>query len=138
MKKINSLLLILAISMLAFCKNASNNKDMNVVEKVVIKSIDFSLMTIISVKCDEYEQYFKKHKVIIIEDSLGIQNILQQLSNLEPIDSTYSKLVDTRSKIELITSSDTNTICVGNLSLHKDGNLYKTPQRLIDYIDKLE
>ena len=139
MKKINSLSLILIISIFAFCQNVQNdNKKVNRVKEVKIKLIDFSLMTFISVDCDKYEEYFKNYKVISITDSIEIQQFLQQMIKLEPIDSTYSKSVDTRAKIELITDLDTNIICVGSLSLYKDKNVYKTPQGVIDCIEKLE
>jgi hypothetical protein len=92
----------------------------------------------LSVECDKFEEYFKEYRIISITDTAVINDLLNQIDELEPIDSTYSKEIDTRAKIELFFKNDTNTICVGNLTLHMNNNIYKTPQELIDFIEKIE
>ncbi len=114
--------------MLANCQNTTSLLDR--VTSVRIKSVDLSLMTVISVNCDNFEGYFKKYKETFLTDPVKIQKFLMQFSNLEPTDSTYSKNIDTRAKIELITGTDTSYICVGNLSLRLDNVHYKTSDSL--------
>lgn len=91
-----------------------------------------------SVECDKFEKYFKEYRIISITDTAVINDLLNQIDEFEPIDSTYSKEIDTRAKIELFFKNDTNTICIGNLTLHMNNNIYKTPQELIDFIEKIE
>jgi len=128
--RINSLLFLVFI-MLVNCQTL--NKDQ--ITCIKVKSVDFELMTTISIKCSEFENYFNNYKETILIDSLRIKSLLTQLNNLEEIDSTYSKIIDTRAKVELISSHDTLLICIGNLSLEKNGILYKTPDALIKLIE---
>lgn len=139
MKKINSVIVVLIIAIFTYCHNVqSKTGNMNMVKKIEIKSVDFSIMTSLSVECNKFEEYFKDHKVFSITDTLSIKMIISLFENLEPIDSTYSKSVDTRAKVELFSNSDTSIICVGNISLYLNDKLYKTPQGLIDFIEKLK
>jgi hypothetical protein len=139
MKKINSLFIVLILSTFIYCQDAKKEtENMNKIDKVQIKSVDFSIMTFLSVECDKFEEYFKEYRIISITDTAVINDLLNQIDELEPIDSTYSKEIDTRAKIELFFKNDTNTICVGNLTLHMNNNIYKTPQELIDFIEKIE
>ena len=120
------------VSLFANCQNTSS---MDQVNRVEILSVDFSLMTVISVKCENFEYYFTNYKETILTDSVQIATLLNQFKDLERIDSTYSTSIDTRAKIKLITNNDTILICVGNLSLLKDNVNYKTPDNLIELID---
>lgn len=135
MNKINSLFAVIIISTFAYCQNT---EDVNKIKKIRIKSVDFSIISFVSVECNKFEEYFKKHKVSSITDTITINKFLNQITKLELIDSTYSKYVDTRVKIELFSDSDTSIICVGNLSLYMNDDFYKTPQGLIDFIEKIE
>ena len=119
--------------MLANCQNTTSK--MAKVTSVRIRSVDFSLMTVISVNCDNFEEYFKNYKETYLTDAKKIENLLKQFNTLEPTDSTYFKNIDTRAKIELITGTDTTFICLGNLSLNLDNIQYKTPDSLIYLID---
>ncbi len=139
MNKINSLFIVLILSTFIYCQNTKKeNENINKIDKVQIKSVDFSIMTFLSVECDKFEEYFKEYRIISITDTAVINELLNQIDKFEPIDSTYSKEIDTRAKIELFFKNHTNTICVGNLTLHMNNNIYKTPQELIDFIDKIE
>lgn len=131
--------MVLVIAIFTYCHNVQNKTgDINMVKKIEIKSVDFSIMTSLSVECNRFEEYFKDYKISSITDSLSIKMIMSLFKNLEPIDSTYSKSVDTRAKVELFSSSDTSIICVGNISLYMNEKFYKTPQGLIDIIEKVE
>jgi len=110
--------------------------DISKIEKVQIKSVDFSIMTIISVECDKFEESFDDYRTVLITDTAIINELLVHIDTLQPIDSTYSKNVNTRAKIDLFLKNDTNTICVGNLTLKMNNDIYKTPRELIDFIDK--
>jgi hypothetical protein len=139
MKKINSLLIVLIFSTFIYCQSTKNEtENMDKIEKVQIKSVDFSIMTFLSVECDKFEEYFKEYKIISLTDTAVINELLNKIDEVEPIDSTYSKKIDTRAKIDLFSKNDTNTICVGNLTLHMNNSVYKTPQELIDFIEKIE
>jgi hypothetical protein len=133
MKKLNSLLILtMLVSLFANCQNKTS---MDKVTRVEIRSVNFSLMTVISVKCENFEKYFTDYKETILTDSVQIATLLSHFNDLERTDSTYSTSIDTRAKIKLITNKDTTLICVGNLSLLKDNVHYKTPDSLIELID---
>lgn len=133
MKKINSLLILtMLVSLFANCQNKTS---MDKVTRVEIRSVNFSLMTVISVKCENFEKYFTDYKETILTDSVQIATLLSHFNDLERTDSTYSTSIDTRAKIKLITNKDTTLIFVGNLSLLKDKVHYKTPDSLIELID---
>lgn len=139
MKKINSLFVVLIVSTFIYCQNTKSDTGiMNKIKKVQIKSVDFSIMTFLTVECDKFEEYFKEYRIYSFTDTVAINEFLSQIDKLEPIDSTYSKSVDTRAKIELFSDKDTSTICVGNLTVYMFDNIYKTPQGLIDLIEKIE
>ena len=138
-KKINSLLFVSLLVSFVHCQEGgSNSENMTHVEKIYIKAVNFTIMTPLSVDCNKFEQAFENHRAFWIKDSVEIDEFLNQLIKLEPIDSTYMKSVDTRAKIEIISSEDTNVICVGNLTLLKNNKFYKTPQKLIDSIEQME
>lgn len=130
----NSILFLMGLIMFTSCHGLNKNK----IEKITIKAVDFSVMTFTSVDCDKFEDYFnQQYKLVTIMDSTMINEFLGIISTLESIDSTYSKYVDTRVKVELYSQNDTSLICLGNLSLKKGGEIYKTPQSLIDFIENL-
>ena len=139
MKILNSLFIVIILSTFIYCQNVKNEaENMNIIDKVQIKSIDFSIMTFLAVECDKFEKYFKEYRIMSITDTAVIDELVNQIGEFEPIDTTYSTKIDTRAKIELFSKSDTITICVGNLTLHMNNNIYKTPQGLIDFIEKME
>lgn len=139
MNKINNLFVVFIFSTFINCQISKNEtEDLNKIEKIQIKVVDFSIMTFLSVECDKYEKYFKDIKIITITDTVVINDLLAQIVEFELIDSSYSKSVDTRAKIELFSKKDTNIICVGNLTLYMNNKIYKTPNELIELISKIE
>lgn len=137
MKKINSILIVLMFSNFICCQSSKNgNENINKIEKIQIKSVDFSIMTIISIECDKFEESFDDYRTVLITDTAIINKLLVHIDALQPIDSTYSKNVNTRAKIDLFFKNDTNTICVGNLTLQMNNDIYKTPRRLTDFIEE--
>ena len=135
--RISSLLFVLGILFLQNCHNAEGQDDTRIiVNKLTIRAVNFSTMTALNVDCDKFERYFKnQYKQVVITDSDKIKQFLKIVSASVPIDSTYSRSVDTRAKIELNTQSDTSFICVGHLSFFDKGRYYKTPRLLIDFIE---
>lgn len=137
MKEINNLLIVLIFSSFINCQSAKKETgDMSKIEKVQIKSVDFSIMTIISVECDKFEESFDDYRTVLITDKAMIKELLVHIDTLQPIDSTYNENINTRAKINLFKKNDTNTICVGNLTLQMNNDIYKTPRELIDFIEK--
>lgn len=136
--KINSVLIVLMFSNFISCQNSKNeNENINKIEKIQIKSVDFSIMTIISIECDKFEESFDNYRTVLITDTAIINELFVHIDTLQPIDSTYSTNVNTRAKIDLFSKNDTNTICVGNLTLEMNNDIYRTPRRLIGFIEEL-
>lgn len=119
------------------CGNSGNQQNQKI-EKVVLKQVDFSVMTIISVECEKYEEYFSdQYKIKEIKNSNDVNGLMQHLQTLEPIDSTYSSHVDVRAKVEIYYADNISTICLGNLSIKKDGKIYKNTPEIKEYINRL-
>jgi len=139
MKKIISILVFSIIFVFSSCQNCKNRvDDINKIDKIQIKSVDFSIMTIISVECDKFEEYFENYQTVSIVSPNIIRELLTFINELEPIDSTYSKEIDPRAKITLYSKKDTISICMGNLTMRMNNNIYKTPNKLIDLIEQIQ
>jgi hypothetical protein len=132
--KIANIFNILMILSFTHCQNTQNTQRNNI-NQIKIKSVDFTILSIISVECDNFERYFQECNTFLTTDTVVINEFLNQLTNMDPIDSSYSTSIDTRAKINLFSDADTNIICVGNLTLYMNGNIYKTPQKLIEKIE---
>jgi hypothetical protein len=139
MKKIISILVFSIIFVFSSCQNCKNRvDDINKIDKIQIKSVDFSIMTIISVECDKFEEYFENYQTVSIVSPNIIRELLTFINELKPIDSTYSKEIDTRAKITLYSKKDIISICMGNLTMRMNNNIYKTPNKLINLIEQIQ
>jgi len=133
MKKIG-ILFFIGLLMGVSCYGINKKK----IERISIKAMDFSIITFSTVDCGKFEKSFNyQYKVVAISDSTTLRKFLNIINILEPVDSTYRQTVDTRAKIALYSNTDTTQICVGNLSSWKDGEIYKTPKELVDFIGQL-
>lgn len=136
MKKMNSLSIVFMVLTFICCQNSNEKiKTLKNIEKIQIKSISFFITTIVSVECDRFEDYFKEPFTNSITDTVEINKLLKIIDKMEPIDSTYSNTVDVRAKINLFSKQDTNTICVGYLTVSMNNEIYKTPSELVDFIE---
>lgn len=133
-RKINRIFIVLILANLICCQSVKNeSKNIDKIGKIQIKSVDFSIMTIISVECNQFEEYFSDCRTVIITETELINKLIDQLSNLDPMDSNYK--VDIRARIDLFHEDYVDTICVGYLTLRINNEIYKTPQELIDFIE---
>lgn len=111
-------------------------KQNNIIEKIQIKATDLGILTIIDINCDKFENAFDDHINYYITDTAEINEFMNQITELQPLDSGNWS-VDTRAKIILYSANDTNTICVGLNFLNYNNKFYDTSQWLIDYIENL-
>ena len=132
MKGCNYLLLIVFLVFFASCQNRDVEKK---VISIHVMTVDFSILTIAIVNCDDFEKSFQNSKQFCFTDSIQINELLHQFADLERTDSTYSKFVDTRAKIEINSNIDTTIVCVGYYSLVRNNVIYKTPEKLIELIE---
>lgn len=137
--KINSLLIIMVVPLFVFCQGAKpETESVKNIEEIQVQSVGFSIFTLISIDCDKFEDSFSKITAKSITDTTVIKELLSHIDKFEPIDSTYSKRINTRAKIHMISEKDTTTICVGYLSLQMKDSLYRTPQFIIDFLEEIE
>lgn len=138
MKRVDNLLIVLMFcSSFINCQNYKNETgETSKIEKVQIKSVDFSIMTIISIVCDKFDDSFDDYRTVLITDTATINELLVHMNTLQPIDSTYSNFVNTRAKLDLYTTNDTTIVCVGNLTTQVNDDIYKTPRGLINFIEE--
>lgn len=129
----------MVVPLFMFCQGAKpETESLKKIEEIQIQTVDFLIFTIISVDCDKFEEYFSNITSKSITDTTVINELLRHIEKFEPIDSTYSKQVDARAKIHLISEIDTTTICVGYLSLQMNDSLYRTPQFIIDFLEEIK
>lgn len=141
MKIRNIVMLLLVMIIFSNCQYSNTEEASKCdIEKIIIKAVDFSIMTPISIDCDNYEVSFdQQFRIFSITDSITVNRFLKTINNLEVIDSTFSKSVDTRVKVVLYSQRDTSLICIGNLTLtlNNRSDVYKTPQSLIEFVENL-
>ena len=118
------------------CKNSNNH---NTIGKISIQFVDFfDTITIIAIDCDKFELAFKDELIKrTICDSVKIRQLNDIIKGLEPIDSTRCCYIDARAKIEIDLPTDTTRLCIGLLTLEKDGVFYETPPELVQFIENL-
>lgn len=138
MKK-NSLFIFMVVPLFMFCQSVKpDTESVKNIEEIQVQAVDFFTFTIISVDCDKFEEYFSNITSKSITNSTVINEFLSHIDKFEPIDSTYSKQINTRAKIHMISKNDTTTICVGYLTLQMNDSLYRTPQFIIDFLEEIE
>jgi hypothetical protein len=141
MKKTTSICLLITLAIFSNCQDLNTKKiDPSKIEKMTIQMVDFSIMTIVNVDCDKYEDFFgQNYKSATTSDSVIINKFIKIINLLEPINSNYSKCVDTRVIIKLFARRETFTICIGQLScsISNLNDLYITSNLLLDFIQSL-
>lgn len=129
--------MLIAISTTIATSCISNHSQKNKVDRVVIKSVDFSILTIADVDCDRFEHAFKEECVEhIIQDSALIDSLLHILYDLKHITLTNWKGFDTRATITLYSHKDTIKYCINDGAILYKDSLYYIPQTLINFIEK--
>lgn len=122
-----------------FCQDTKHESDtFEEIQKIQIKAVDFLTFTIISIDCDKFEEYLSNITSKSITDTTVIRELLSHIEKFEPIDSTYSKQIDTRAKIHMISKNDTTTICIGYFFLYINDHTYKTTPEFIDFLEKIK
>ncbi len=120
-----------------------NQKSKTIMEEITINKVfvqytDFGILTPINVNCEQFEDFFKSNiKSQEISNKDTIRKIKLLFDNIEPIDSNYSKTVDTRARIELYKNGKIEIICVGRLTIFKNGSFYKTTEEIKTFINQL-
>jgi len=139
MKAFTCLLLLL------FCNNffVQNKKAQDLsdssqrkIDKIIIKSVSFDILTFADISCEKFNSFAEnQHCIHETTNHLEIQQILDILFNILPIDNNDYNGMDTRAKIYLFSENDRlDSVCVGRFTLEKEGELYKTPIELLEYI----
>ncbi len=129
------------IFLLCSCSSATPHKQTELIEKVVIKRVEFSIMTVISVKCEEFETQFEsEYLTSTLTNKEEITKLLENFDESTPLDSTFNDyIVDTRSKIEIhYKNGDVNVICLGNPAYYKNGKFYKNTESIRKYINSID
>lgn len=135
---IKSLILFLLIGS---CNPISSNNTDNLIEKIVIKKVDFSILTVVSVECDDFEIQFKdKYSVSTLSNRDDIDKFLEIFRDSIPLDSTFNNyIIDTRVKVEFIYSDGSiERICIGNPAYEKDGIFYLNSDNIRTYIENIK
>ena len=127
--------------MLSSCNQTSNSNPINSVEKIVIKKVEFSIYTIVSVKCEDFEDQFKdEYLVSTLSNKRDIDNFLAIFNKSEPLDSSFHNyIVDTRVKAEIYyDDGSVENICIGNPADKKDGIFYQNTDKIREYIEAIK
>ena len=137
MKTSKQIVFLIGIVFLISCCNSTSKSPERNIDRVKIKYVDFfSIMTFLPIDCANFEKEFKNsYNEFEIEDKSAINELLSILNSLDTISNAY---INTRGKIEIYSKEDTLLYCVGDLTLSFQEVSYKTPQSLIDFIEKYD
>jgi hypothetical protein len=133
--------ILIMILMLSSCSQTSSNSKDYLIEKIVIKKVDFSIYTIVSVKCDDFEAHFKDEYLIsTLSNKKDIDNFLAIFKDSIPLDSSFDNyIVDTRVKAEIYyNDGGIENICIGNPAYKKNGIFYQNSDNIREYIENIK
>lgn len=103
------------------------------IDSLLIHYVDFNLMTMIDIGCDNFESALA-YKTVILRDSSCIAE-LQSILLEEKCKTEQS--IDIRCKIYMFTPQGVKVMCLGKDVLCYNGNSYKINSLFIDRVKKL-
>jgi hypothetical protein len=124
----------------SFVQNLENCND-SMIEKITIKKVDFSIFTLVSVKCEDFENHFNnQYSISTLKTRKDIDSFLAIFINSPLLDSSFNNyVVDTRVKVEVYyKGGEVKSICIGNPAYKKDGFLYQNTDTIKKYIEDIE
>lgn len=120
-------------------QNFSESKE-NAITKIVIKRVDFSIYTFVSVSCEDFENQFKsKYSTTTLTKEKEFQDFLSIFKNSIALgDSFKNYTIDTRTKVEIFfNDGNIKKICIGNPAYEKDGEFFENSDIIRESIEKL-
>ena len=135
MKEMNRLiwlLLVFPVAIAFACFRTPTNSD---VKKIEIKKVDFDLTSVISVNCDDFENYFKGEvKTSVIESQEDLKVFSDYLDTLTKDDEGY--VPDVRAKI-LVYRSDNgiDTLCMSDLGMVYNGVSMLINSKILEFVE---
>ena len=107
-------------------------------KKVIIKFVDFDIMTTTSIRCSEFDNAFSNEiHNLIISNSREAGKLIGLLRKLK-IDKE-TKNIDVRVEIKLFYINNTiEEICMDRFNVLRGNNIYKMDTNLFKFIEKLK
>jgi len=100
-----------------------------------IKCVDWDILTIAHVSCDNFDQAFKsQEKIIILNNKDDLDSITAILRNLKVDTSNY--LPDVRVKMELFINGKISIYGLSKGGICRDSTAYILPKKLVSILDK--
>jgi len=121
-------------------KFGARNITENIVTKIEVKKVDFDILTIARVGCNDFESWFKDIKTNVIENQDSISILMHIIDNLQVDTTTYNldKVPDVRAKLLIYhTNNKTDTLCMGRDCIMLNNKLYFFDDKFIKFIEKL-
>ncbi|CAN5429431.1 hypothetical protein BH09BAC6_BH09BAC6_11950 [soil metagenome] len=132
MRKLFTTLLLLFMLILAACKSGSTA---DTITLVTIKHTELGRQTLFKITCDSFDKYFPDCKVKTLKKKKDIENLVNALHIMKSTGSDNP--LDVRSKIFLVHANKAvDTVCVGVSFLKYNGDMYETPQELLQIIQQ--
>lgn len=132
---------LIALLMLSTCSQTPNKNHDNSADKIVVKKVDFSIFTFVSVNCDDFENQFQdEYSVSTLSNDKDMDNFLEIFKDSTPLDSSFNNyLVDTRVKVEIhYNNGNIKNICMGNPAYMMDGIVYENSDKIRKYIENIK
>ena len=122
----NKKIYVLFILLVTSCQYSTTKSNQIFVKQIISEYVDFSIETIIDIRCEEFKNQFSKEiETKSIDDPNKIREILILLKNLKPAGKEYYQYVDTRMRLKLIYNTDSvETICLSNFIVQRRDKLY--------------
>lgn len=123
------------------CSQNPVNRNDSLIEKITIKKVDFSIYTIVSVTCEEFEKHFKsEYSFSTLSTRKDIDAFIAIFNDSPLLDSSFNHyVVDTRVKAEVFyKDGKVESICIGNPAYEKDGIFYRNTNRIRAHIENIK
>lgn len=115
----------------------SCNFQTNINKKVVIKYVDYEIMTPFNIGCNNFTSFFGDEvKTIEIMDNTTINKISTLINKLEEDPEKYYP--DVRLTIELINDNKIDTLCMSHLGISLNGKAMKFSDELLNFIETIK
>lgn len=121
------------VTALALVVAACSHQPENPVKTISIKHTELGRQTMFKINPDSFDQYFKDAPTTTITSKAGVDSLVSILNSLTGTEDTG---FDMRARI-ILTHADnkTDTAFVGVNETKYKGNIYKTPQTLLQVIE---
>lgn len=138
-KKLITILIVTCVLLLSIVYSVNLQDDR--VIKLVIKKVDIEILTISTVECSVFEEYFvDRYSVLEFKDESYIHNFVSMFNSSEKLNGSFNNFViDTRAVVELhFADRRIAKICIGNVAYASKGSVFRNTDKIRYELESME